>query len=80
MPSARDPLTTRLARLGAQMREDENKALISEAVLALFEGEAAIAASATNDAVAPGECLTPLPTATATEASASDENQGGSHA
>jgi len=36
VPSAHDPLTTRLARLGAQMREDENKVLIADAVEALF--------------------------------------------
>lgn len=36
VPSADDPLTTRLARLGAQMREDENKVLIADAVEALF--------------------------------------------
>ncbi|MET0888337.1 MAG: hypothetical protein ABWX92_18010, partial [Mycetocola sp.] len=38
-PVAPEPLTTRLARLGASMREHVNKVLVAEAVEALHEAE-----------------------------------------
>lgn len=39
VPAAPEPLTTRLARLGTSMRENENKVLVAEAVEALHAAE-----------------------------------------